>query len=477
MAVATSCAVGLAEGAWNNGGDGLGSSLGGGETGAHSPPRVVLFNFFLTGLGKCSVPHKTCDVPNAICHVFTDPEDPRRPSWCSTAPAPRAKPLPVYTEAFVRSCGRRPTADRFDFVLVTDAPRAAEEFSGRAPNIRIVEISTAEGFRMSLDLERRFPSLFDYRRRSNESSHATFGGLMHLPLGYFHPCGVRHLYPYLLDHLLEPHHSHWGYFDLDILCGDLPRFVPDEALRAYDVITLGIGDLPRLALAGQISLFHRRKDHGNPCDQRRAHGGRRRGSDLRQYADEGCFSRSVIAPASGNRILWVHAQLHPHSVLMPTQRARLSYDVESGRLWLQTPVLPEQRRLCRNRSAAGEHLTIPLRTIPRHRQGLMGCVGWIPGQSTCAWPEGLPPWERRRTLPEVHHLFFRSTVEQLPAFSSDHHGLLTEATRVLRVECPQLSSDDLWRTEAAYYHNKDAHVVLERGERCGNWMASGECIV
>jgi len=51
-------------------------------------------------------------------------------------------------------------------------------------------------------------------------------------------------------------YSHWGYSDLDIAFGDLPRWVTAEELEYYDIVTYGYGDQHRVYLRGQFT-FHK----------------------------------------------------------------------------------------------------------------------------------------------------------------------------------------------------------------------------
>ena len=65
---------------------------------------------------------------------------------------------------------------------------------------------------------------------------------------------IGHIYS---DYLKE--YSHWGYSDLDIIWGDLPRWVSTEELTDWDIVTYGFGDQDRVYLRGQFT-FHKNKD-------------------------------------------------------------------------------------------------------------------------------------------------------------------------------------------------------------------------
>ena len=51
-------------------------------------------------------------------------------------------------------------------------------------------------------------------------------------------------------------YSHWGYSDLDIAYGDLPKWITRSELEDYDIVTYSYGDQHRLYLRGQFT-FHK----------------------------------------------------------------------------------------------------------------------------------------------------------------------------------------------------------------------------
>ena len=51
-------------------------------------------------------------------------------------------------------------------------------------------------------------------------------------------------------------YSHWGYSDLDIMFGDLPRWIDrDEEMQKHDIVTYSFGDQDRLYLRGQLTFM------------------------------------------------------------------------------------------------------------------------------------------------------------------------------------------------------------------------------
>jgi hypothetical protein len=57
-------------------------------------------------------------------------------------------------------------------------------------------------------------------------------------------------------------YSHWGYSDLDILFGDLSRWITPDEWKDYDVVTYSFGDQHRLYARGQFT-FHRNTEKVN----------------------------------------------------------------------------------------------------------------------------------------------------------------------------------------------------------------------
>jgi hypothetical protein len=121
-----------------------------------------------------------------------------------------------------------------------------------------------------------------------------------------------HQYPYVLVEfkpatghifasLLEGY-SHWGYADLDIAFGDLPRWISEEELTDYDIVTYGYGDQNRIYLRGQFT-FHKNSERINQLwrecsylssmDERFAQviAGKKK---LRVESAEGCYSAAIL---------------------------------------------------------------------------------------------------------------------------------------------------------------------------------------
>lgn len=159
-------------------------------------------------------------------------------------------------------------------------------------------------------------------------------------------------YPYILvefkpalGHIFSEYikgYSHWGYSDLDILFGDLPRWVTKDELNDYDIVTYSFGDQNRLYLRGQFT-FHKNNEKINQLwrsceylsqmDQRLVEilTGR---SKLRFESAEGCYSAAILK-RSDIRVKYAvkaftdvdeHDTSHSHGVYVSTGKQN-SYTV------------------------------------------------------------------------------------------------------------------------------------------------------
>eukprot|EP00536_Pseudo-nitzschia_multiseries_P010641 jgi/Psemu1/297615/fgenesh1_pm.333_\ len=120
-------------------------------------------------------------------------------------------------------------------------------------------------------------------------------------------------YPYVmvefkpaLGHVFEDllkGYSHWGYSDLDIMFGDLERWITPDELNDFDIVTYGFGDQEKVYLRGQFT-FHRNDpetinqlwrscDYLSHMDKRFANV--KSGKEfLSLESAEGCYSEAVL---------------------------------------------------------------------------------------------------------------------------------------------------------------------------------------
>ena len=108
-----------------------------------------------------------------------------------------------------------------------------------------------------------------------------------------------------MGHIFEEfieEYDHWGYSDFDIAFGDLPRWITNDELENYDIVTYSYGDQNRVYLRGQFT-FHKNKASINniwrKCSYlsemdlrfKRVLAGKEK---YRLISAEGCYSNAVI---------------------------------------------------------------------------------------------------------------------------------------------------------------------------------------
>ena len=97
-------------------------------------------------------------------------------------------------------------------------------------------------------------------------------------------------------------YSHWAYSDIDIAFGDLPRWITEEELTDFDLVTYGFGDQDRVYLRGQFTI-HKNNEKVNQlwrgCDYlskieeryEKAASGKEK---IHFESAEGCYSVAVM---------------------------------------------------------------------------------------------------------------------------------------------------------------------------------------
>ena len=205
--------------------------------------------------------------------------------------------IPPYLDMFCVAAGG--STSLVDFLLIHNG--VLDEFNRDScpPNVRFISLSHTEGFSQKL---LRVMDLKDDEVTAVGSKDKLAKIL------------AKHIikYPYVLvefkpalGHIFAEYiedYSHWGYSDLDILFGDLQRWVTEDELNDFDIVTYGFGDQDRLYLRGQFT-FHKNKDDINQiwrsCDY--LHKLDQRFADVMSGAKslhfesaEGCYSAAVL---------------------------------------------------------------------------------------------------------------------------------------------------------------------------------------
>lgn len=105
---------------------------------------------------------------------------------------------------------------------------------------------------------------------------------------------------YIFEEYLKDSYTHWGYSDIDIVFGDVPRWITSDELEHYDIVTFGYGDQDRVYLRGQFT-FHKNIDAVNNIWRRCSYLSElddrfKNGIDKSFHFEsaEGCYSYAVL---------------------------------------------------------------------------------------------------------------------------------------------------------------------------------------
>ncbi|KAG7364445.1 hypothetical protein IV203_037647 [Nitzschia inconspicua] len=212
--------------------------------------------------------------------------------------------IPSYLELFC-TCAAG-SADLVDYLLIHDGILDGFHQSHQSPcpdNVRFISMGSIQEFSQALVRvtdripDDEFPKEVGGSREELANILAKFIRKYPYVMVEFKPA---------LGHIFEEHlkgYTHWGYSDLDILFGDLGRWITPDELDEFDIVTYGFGDQERVYLRGQFT-FHRndpekinqlwrRCEYLSNMDQRFAEvlSGE---SQIRFESAEGCYSAAVL---------------------------------------------------------------------------------------------------------------------------------------------------------------------------------------
>lgn len=128
--------------------------------------------------------------------------------------------FPNYFQLFLNSCGQNET---IDWIIFTDID---DEFQYPG-NVRRIRMSFPE-------LKKRIQNKFDF--------------LISLEKPY-KLCDYKPAYGYIFEEYIQGY-DFWGYCDVDLIFGDLRKFIPDELLSQYD----------KIGYLGHLSLYKNNKE-------------------------------------------------------------------------------------------------------------------------------------------------------------------------------------------------------------------------
>lgn len=212
--------------------------------------------------------------------------------------------IPPYLELFC-TCAAG-SANLVDFLLIHDGVLDGfhqPQQSACPDNVRFISLGSIQGFSSALARvtdripDQNFPEDIGGSRDELAKILAKFIRKYPYVMVEFKPA---------LGHIFEEYlrgYTHWGYSDLDILFGDLGRWITPDELDEFDIVTYGFGDQERLYLRGQFT-FHkndpekinqlwRRCEYLSKMDERFADvlSGK---SQIRFESAEGCYSAAVL---------------------------------------------------------------------------------------------------------------------------------------------------------------------------------------
>ncbi len=167
-------------------------------------------------------------------------------------------------------------------------------------NVKFIDLQSME--RMVGDY---FLRVVDDHRLVNAKKKETLKKILcHFLLN--NPYGLVEFKPalgYIFQKFIPTHtYTHWGYTDLDIAFGDLPRWITRDELENFDIVTYSYGDQHRVYLRGQFT-FHRNTEMVNELWKKCAYlskmdhrfaavaSGKER---FHLQSAEGCYSNVVI---------------------------------------------------------------------------------------------------------------------------------------------------------------------------------------
>ncbi|KAL3924952.1 MAG: hypothetical protein SGILL_000725 [Bacillariaceae sp.] len=212
--------------------------------------------------------------------------------------------IPSYLELFC-TCAAG-SASLVDFLLIHDGVLDGFHQSITSPcpeNVRFISLGDIVGFSRALvkvtdrTPEEDFPSEVGGSRDSLARVLAKHIVKYPYVMVEFKPA-LGHIFQEYLDG-----YTHWGYSDLDIVFGDLARWISQDELDEFDIVTYGFGDQERIYLRGQFT-FHkndqqkvnqlwRRCEYLSKMEERFA-GVLSGKTHLRFESAEGCYSEAVL---------------------------------------------------------------------------------------------------------------------------------------------------------------------------------------
>ena len=223
-------------------------------------------------------------------------------------PSDGASPtFPPYFDLFAMSAAG--SASHIDFLIFHCfiPPELLPDSSTLPSNVKLIDLNTdniLSSKQNQCGLAELFTRVTDQRQAEN---------LMETPLNKLIPTLSTQIiyYPYILveykpafGHIfadyLQPY-SHWGYSDIDVVFGDMSRWIDNDEWEDYDIVSYGFGDQDKLYLRGQFT-FHKNDPkvinqlwrHCKYLSEMDIRYSEKHANERKFESAEGCYSQAVI---------------------------------------------------------------------------------------------------------------------------------------------------------------------------------------
>jgi len=222
-------------------------------------------------------------------------------------PSDGASPtFPSYFDLFAMSAAG--SASHIDFLIFHCfiPPQLLPDVSTLPSNVKLIDLNSDISSEQNnqCGLAKLFTRVTDQRQEQQ---------LMETPLDQLIPTLSSQImdFPYILveykpafghifaDYLTD--YSHWGYSDIDVVFGDMTRWIDTDEWNEYDIVTYGFGDQDKLYLRGQFT-FHKNDPkvvnqlwrHCKYLSEMDIRYSKRYESVRKFESAEGCYSQAVI---------------------------------------------------------------------------------------------------------------------------------------------------------------------------------------
>lgn len=166
--------------------------------------------------------------------------------------------VPPYLELFCMAAGG--SAGLVDFLLIHDSVLDGYYGTPCPDNVKFISLSSSEEFSkyMVRVVDHKPENEIALGQSKDRLAKIVAMHIMKYPyvLVEFKPA-LGHIFADFLHT-----YTHWGYSDLDILFGDLERWITPDELNDFDIVTYGFGDQDRIYLRGQFT-FHKNEEAVN----------------------------------------------------------------------------------------------------------------------------------------------------------------------------------------------------------------------